>query len=71
MRPLLDLRFFADLPKFLWFDNGDGSSGGDGTGGDSGTSAAAASSAAADAANGGGTVVTPMPVISCSRVRSG
>ena len=37
MRPVLDLRLFPGLPKFLWFDNGDG---GD-SGGDSGGGAAA------------------------------
>jgi hypothetical protein len=40
MRPLLDLRFFADLPKFLWFDNGSGDgSSGDGSSGPGGDAA--------------------------------
>jgi hypothetical protein len=37
MRPVFDPRLFPGLPKFLWFDNGDGSSSSgssDGTGGD-------------------------------------
>jgi hypothetical protein len=50
MRPLLDLRFFADLPKFIWFDNGDGS-GGDSSGGNAGPGGDAS-------ATGGGTGAT-------------
>jgi hypothetical protein len=50
MRPLFDLRFFADLPKFLWFDNGDGS-GGPGSGGPGSGNAGTGSNASANAGN--------------------
>jgi hypothetical protein len=53
MRPVLDPRLFPGLPKFLWFDDGDGGDGG--TGGDSSSAAsAAAAAAAANAAGFGG-----------------
>jgi hypothetical protein len=56
MRPLLDLQFFADLPKFLWFDNGDGGDGSSGSGGDaSGGDAGSPGSASAGPSGQGGT----------------